>query len=72
MPKELIKGNLVLKTGQWLTVVLDPKRELTATSFTEYSLHAFERPGKSKIFVQGNNIAYLEIETEVRYEVFKG
>jgi hypothetical protein len=57
----MIKAEVVLKTGKVIEVALDDERTFTAMSLQSTTLQAFlARDEKSKIFIQGDNILYVE------------
>ena len=57
-----LKGKLVLKTGQKLDVLEDPDVRFSPTSFTETTIRRWEGTNRNLYFVQGDNVAYLELE----------
>jgi hypothetical protein len=58
------KASVFLKTGQTLKVVILTNRTFRAESFTEETLQTFETISGTQVFVQGSNIAYLEVEAK--------
>jgi hypothetical protein len=58
----LIKGVLFLKTGQKLAILESPDRTFTASSLTSSTIQRFMGTNQHLYFVQGDNIAYIEME----------
>jgi hypothetical protein len=59
----MIKGTVVLKTGQTFETEFEDNRKFTAESLTDVTLHGLViNNGAKAIFVQGSNIAYIEVD----------
>jgi hypothetical protein len=59
----MTKGTVVLKTGQKFETVFEDNREFSVKSLTDETIQAFPtRNGTKAIFVQGSNIAYIEVD----------
>jgi hypothetical protein len=57
-----LPAKLVLKTGQTLSTHVSKTYSVTASSYTADTVHRFPSTSDSDYFVQGDNIAYVEVK----------
>lgn len=65
MPKikpNVLRATLVLKTGQKLGINVSENYAVTTDSYTSATVHRFPSGAGSNYFVQGDNIAYVEVQ----------
>ena len=62
IPSNFVSGKLILKTGQILPIKTNPERKYDPKDLTEDSINVFIGPQGSAYIVQGDNIAYIEVE----------
>lgn len=58
----LLRGTLFLKTGQKIDIVESPDASFNAASFTASTLRIFLGANDKLYFVQGDNVACVELE----------
>jgi hypothetical protein len=58
----VLRATLVLKTGQKLSISVSKGYSVDATSYTSETVHRFPSTSDSDYFVQGDNIAYVEVQ----------
>jgi hypothetical protein len=57
-----LAATLVLKTGQKLNIRVSENYTVKPDSYTAATVHRFPSTSSSDYFVQGNNIAYVEVQ----------
>lgn len=62
IPSNYVSGWLVLKTGQSIPIKTNPDRKYDAYLLTEKAINIFVGANGSSYIVQGNNVAYIEVE----------
>lgn len=62
IPSNYVSGWLVLKTGQSIPIKTNPERKYDAVDLTEKTILSFIGANGSSYLVQGNNIAYIQVE----------